>query len=432
MPRGAMSPAPNTQCPTPITHFPGSAVMSVEYRSARADEMREFTYGSVLGFGNTTSDAEVDRLMASDFIQPEQTLCAVEDGVLASQMATLPAVMRWNGREIGCGAVTAVTTLPTHRRRGHLRAIMTRAFATMRDEGQPVAMLWASMAAIYQRFGYGIVYTLLNCDFDPRTPRFIDEIATPGRVRLVKGDAVVPVIAEPYARFAAARTGMFNRDEMWWHKQILRPWRPETPPFLVAVYEEGAAVQGYCVYEVAEHPSNRPGPDQQIRVRELIWLTPAAHRALLRYVMSHDLVGSVRMTHMPTDDPLFYHVEEPRLLDLRARDGTLLRIVDAPAALEGRGYDAEGRVTFVLNDDMCPWNEGMWELAVEGGQAHVKRASGEAEMRLTPRALALVACGHQPASTLARIGMIDGNQDALATTDRLFHTTYAPLCLDNF
>lgn len=407
--------------------------MAVEYRPARPEEMRQFVYSSRLGFGGSTSDAEVERVLGFDELRPEWTLCAFDDGELASQMATFPFVMRWNGRDIGCGGVTAVSTLPTHRRRGHLRELMTRSFVTMREAGQPVAMLWASMTAIYQRFGYGIAYTRWRCDFDPRQLRFVDQMDVPGRVRLVKIGESQPVIADAYAQFAAPRTLMLQRNADWWHASVLRQWRPEAPPRLVAVYEEAGRVLGYTIYSVERHGDWRPGPDQRLDSGELVWLTPAAHRGLVRYLAGYDLVDSINIWRMPVDDPLFHHAQEPRLLDLRAYDGTLVRLVDVQRALEGRGYDADGRLTLMMPDDLCPWNTGAWEMTVAGGVARLKRTEAEPDLCLAPRALAILVSGHQSATMLARSGLIPpADARALATADALFRTTHAPLCLDGF
>src|SRR3712207_9436470 len=49
-------------------------------------------------------------------------------------------------------------------RSGLLRQIMTRSFAEQRERGQAIAILWASMAAIYQRFGYGLAADGLRYD----------------------------------------------------------------------------------------------------------------------------------------------------------------------------------------------------------------------------------------------------------------------------
>lgn len=404
--------------------------MAVEYRPARPEEMREFAYGGAIGFGESTADSVIDHRVASGSRQPEWTLCAFDDGVMASKMATQPFVMRWNGRDIGCGGVTSVSTLPSHRRRGYLRELMTRAFATMREREQPVAMLWASMAAIYQRFGYGIAYPQHAADFDPRTVRFNDQIETPGRLRMVRGQEVLPALRDTYTRFAAPRTLALQRNDAFWTNYRLRHWNEDDPPSLYAIYEEAGETLGYVIYDIGRE--RRSGPDQQVRVGELVWLTPGAHRALMQYLLAHDLAYSVTI-RLPVDDPLFHHVQEPRALNLSVSDGTLVRVVDLVPALEGRGYDTDGAITFSLADELCPWNAGTWTLTVEGGAGRVQRATAEPQLQLTQRALAMLAAGYTGATLLARAGIIPpADARALRCADDLFRIAYAPFCLDNF
>lgn len=170
--------------------------MGVEYRPVHPEEMRRLVYNDHVAFGHSTAEVEVGRALQrlATFLRPEQTLVAVEDGAIVSQMGVLPLTIRWNGRDLAGAGVTAVSTLPTHRRRGHLRALMDRAFVAMRERGQPVAMLWASMAAIYQRFGYGVAFTQYIAEFDPRLLRFVNDVPVCDRVRLVPLGETVPVI----------------------------------------------------------------------------------------------------------------------------------------------------------------------------------------------------------------------------------------------
>lgn len=407
--------------------------MTIEYRPATAAEFPRFVYTDAIGFGGSTAEATLTQRIERTLDKPEQTLCAFEDGEPVAQMATIPFTMRWNGRDIGCGGVTSVSTLPSHRRQGHVRELMTRSFATMRDAQQPVAMLWASMAAIYQRFGYGIAFTRWHDAFNPRELRFVDEIPTPGRVRLVKSGEARPVIEGCYTRFAAPRTLLLHRSPKVWERAILQPWSPEMTPFLVAVYEEGGETLGYTIYQVDRRPQGTPGPFLDLTARELVWQTPAAHRALVRFLASYDLAATVRILQLPVDDPLFYHVQEPRALAVNALDGTLVRIVDVAPALEGRGYDRDGCFRFRLSDDLCPWNTGGWELAVEGGEARIRPSPTEPAICLLPRALAMLASGYTSATMLARLGLIaGGDAAALAAADALFATTHAGVCLDMF
>ena len=406
--------------------------MAIEYRTLRDEERADALYMSTIAFGDSTADERLQRALERSFVKPDWTLAAIDDGRVVSRVVTLPWEIGWNRGTVGCGAVTGVGTLPSHRRQGHLYQLMTRAFQTMRESNQPVALLWASMAAIYQRFGYGIGHTAYRTDFDPRHLRFVDEIPTPGRVRMVKYEESNPVLKPVYDAFGAPRTLMCRRADWWW--DVLQRWPPPgEPPPLVAVYEENGEMLGHAVYEVEQRRRETPGPNQRLNVWELCWLTPSAHRALVQYLAGYDLVDSVRLMRLPVDDPLFHHVHEPRLLNMTVSDGTLLRMVDVPAALMARGYDADGRLTFSLEDGLCPWNTGTWELTVEEGCARVKPGNGTPDLELTPRTLAIIACGHQPASVLARGGLISAtNTTALAAADAIFATAHAPYTIDGF
>jgi predicted acetyltransferase len=126
-------------------------------------------------------------------------------------------------------------------------------------------------------------------------------------------------------------------------------------------------------------------------------------------------------------------VQEPRLLDAQAQDGTLLRIVDVAAALEARGYDADGRLRFGLVDDICPWNTATWALTVDGGCGRMQRTDAEPEVTLTPRTLAILASGQRPAAELARAGLIPPAEPrVLAAAGDLFATAYAPYTIEGF
>ena len=405
--------------------------MAVEIRPARDEEMREFGYVGGVTFGESTAESQLDRWVNSGSRKPEWTLCAFEDGVMAARMATLPFTIHWNGSTIGCGGVSSVGTMPNYRRRGFLREMMTRAFADMRAADQPVAMLWASMAAIYQRFGYGITGLVYTAEFDPRRLRFVDEIPTSGRVRIVRGEQILPALSAAYDRFAPSRTLMLERDAAHWRERSLRQWDENAAPNLHAVYEEDGQPLGYISYAVDRE--QRPGPDAKPRVHEFIAATPAAHRALIQYLLAYDLAFALRFTNLPVDDALFQHVQEPRELNLTLRDSVLVRLVDVQRALEIRGYDEDGSVTFALADEMCPWNAGTWTLTVEGGRGRLKQASCAPDLMLGQRGLALLACGTLGATQLATMGIIPpADRRALRAADALFRIAAAPYCADFF
>ena len=90
------------------------------------------------------------------------------------------------GGEVGAAGVTLIGVLPTHRRRGILRLMMTRLFEQARERGEPVAILWASEAAIYQRFGYGMGTLQTEIEAQKDKIVFSRPVESKGRVRIVE------------------------------------------------------------------------------------------------------------------------------------------------------------------------------------------------------------------------------------------------------
>ncbi len=408
--------------------------MSVEYREPHPEEMAEVIRTGLLGFGNSTAPREIEqRLGYEDWYRPEQHLAAFDGAEVAAKLAVRPFTIAWGGREIGCGGLTGVATSPAYRRRGHLRELLRRAFLRQREQAQPIAMLWASMAAIYQRFGYGLGYVCHTPSFDARRLTFVDGVATRGRVRLVPREQVMSRIAPVYERFAAPRTLMLKRSEHWWLSGLLRQWNPGDAPELIAAYEETGALLGYALYKVERDERPDSSTNLAIEVRDLVWHSPAAHRALIGYLAGYDRAGRVTFNALPADDPLFYTVQEPGDLGTRAIDGSWVRLVDMQPALEGRGYAGEGRFSFAFEDALCPWNSGAWELTAEGGSGRLRRSPHAPDLTLSPRALAMLVCGSASASLLARLGLLHAAEPrALAMADVLFHGELAPYCMDHF
>ena len=60
------------------------------------------------------------------------------------------------GGEVGAAGITVIGVTPSHRRRGILRQMMRWLLDQARERDEPVAVLWATESAIYQRFGFGI------------------------------------------------------------------------------------------------------------------------------------------------------------------------------------------------------------------------------------------------------------------------------------
>lgn len=404
--------------------------MVIEIRPCSGpEELAE--YGRIVSYVFASTDGMDDELATT---QPDWTTCAFVDGKMVGTLGTFPFTVRLNGAPVAMGGVTAVGTLPSHRRQGLLRKIMTEALSTMRDRRQSYAILWASMAAIYQRFGYGLASTEVWYDFDPRDVAFQRPPEIPGTIELLTKEDAFPIVKQLYVQYATPRNLHIHRSVPLWQASTLRPPK-KGQPLYVAVYRNAAGEpRGHLVYSTSEEPRTGPGPGQRMALRDLIALDLEAHAALWEYIRRHDLVGRVEMRGAPEDDPIPALLLEPRMLNRKTTDGIWMRVVDVEQALPQRPYGSRGELTFaVAGDDLCPWNNGAYLLETDGRTSAVRRTTRSPQLTLSPNTLATLLSGHRSATYNYRAGLLDApDEGALATADALFRTEYAPHCPNGF
>ena len=99
------------------------------------------------------------------------------DAGIVGGAGVFPFTMSVPGARVATAGVTVVGVLPTHRRRGILRAMMRKQLADVHERGEPLAALWASEGSIYGRFGYGLASLSGSVDVRREHGRFAAEPA---------------------------------------------------------------------------------------------------------------------------------------------------------------------------------------------------------------------------------------------------------------
>ena len=240
-----------------------------------------------------------------------------------------------------------------------------------------------------------------------------------GRIRFVDGEEAKSPVLEVYLGVTSQRPGMVR----------YRPGSYET--FLA---DDGGAPAGGAVFRVVYEEEGRPlgyakyatGGDM-LEVRELMGLTPAAWAALWGYCLGMDLTTGTTASRRPVDDPLLWMLADPARLQRSVMDRMWLRIVDVGPALERRRYGVEGRLVLRVRDELCPWNDGVYEL--EGGESYAscRRASAAPDLVLSASDLGAAYLGAAGFTTLARAGRVaEHTPGALSVADAMFRTGLAP------
>lgn len=304
-------------------------------------------------------------------------------GELLGAATELPHEHWWGGRRVMAADVSDVAVQPEARGRGVATALLRALLEGAHERGAAVSALYPTVSGLYRRAGWEVTSTLTTVEVP--THALARAAAEPGLTVRSGGPADLPAVAALYEREARTRSGMLVRESPVTRPEAL----PEGVDGLTLV-EDGDRL-------VAAASWNRGrgyGRDAVFTVRDALADTAPAARTLLGVLGGWAPVARNLHLRLLRADPVAsaLPVELARVCD---RKVVMHRVVDLPAAVEQRGWPVAVRGTAVVEvrDPLAPWNDGTWEVEVEGGSGRARRTDAEADVRLTPGGLAALYAG---------------------------------------
>ena len=402
--------------------------MAIEIQALSAERSAELLLPIFTGFGMVLTPERIERTR----ILPELDvrLGAFEDGAVVGACGSFAFAMTVpGGASVDTAGLTVVGVLPTHRRRGILRGLMRRYLDDARRRGQILSGLFASEAGIYGRYGYGIAALGAEVEIDRRRAHFAlpapSSSGASARLRLLDEDQAAAAFPLVWESVRPTTPGMLTRSETWWRTRRLsdpESLRAGRGPLQRMLLELDGRPAGYALYRFTA-PVVAWSSAAVIEVAEAVADSPAATRALWRYLLDLDIVTAVRARLLPVDHPLLHLVTEPRCLDLRLGDSLWLRLVDVAAALSRRTYGPGGALVLAVEDEFCPWNTGRYRLA----DGRAERTEAAPDLTLAADTLGAAYLGAFGFSQLAGAGrVVEHRSGALREADLLFRAERAP------
>ncbi len=397
-----------------------------------------------IGFHEGTFDPEdVPRYLAAyqadqrvlwgvhDRGQPAEALDA--DHPVATY-GTMVHALNVGATQIDAHQITAVTVRTSHRRNGILRSMMTRDLREANDRGLPVAILTASEATIYGRFGFGCATFTQSIEVDVRE-RF--EVTAPrtGMTTLVSREHAVRLAEQIFAGFQAETFGSVDRQYAYprrasgeWGRE--RPVEDRTVRMAVHYDAEGTPT-GYVSYRFAGWETT----PYTMKIVDLVAATPSAYLELWRYLGSLDLVQVVTWDGARRDDPLPWALRDRRCYQVKGTDDVLwVRMLNVQEALRRRSYRGSGKVVLQVSDGLDIAG-GSYVLTVVDGAAEVEHveAATAPDVTLTVNALGSLYLGGVTGSALEAAGALGAHTgDAVQLLDTLFGRAQEPYCITHF
>lgn len=398
----------------------------MEYRTIDPGELTSFVHAIANAFGDPVPD-EDDLAFDLGTLEPGRCFVAVDGGriVGCTGVYSLRTIVP-GGAVVPTAGVTTVGVLPTHRRRGVMTELMTRALAQATDRDEPLTTLFAAEAAIYGRLGYAPATWGWVFDVDASRSAF-HTYEPHGRSRLLPHTEAVAPFTDVYRRAMASRPGamVVGEDDMRWYTFEREPEKPKH--FYVVHEDDDGTPDAIAIYRT-KHRWPGSMPHVELKARHIFATTPQAWADIWRYLLDVDLVSHVTtLNDRAPDDPIRWLLREPRAMRARVVDGLHARPVDVTAMLTVRTYAHDGRTVIAVHDRFLPANDGTYEVSVQEGQAVVVRTSAAPEIECDVRAVGATYLGGSTWHELAASGSVVEHRDgALSRADALFASSSPP------
>jgi predicted acetyltransferase len=406
--------------------------MKFQLRPVRDDEVEVFgvTVGMAMGL-DTYEDFPV---IMRNLLPLERTIGAFDNDRLVGTLATFPFQLSVPGGVVPMAGTSVIGVLPTHRRRGLLRAMMQNHLQDSQQRGDVVSGLWASETTIYGRFDYATAAHLVDARVDRHFADLDDVVSSAGSVRLVSRDEALQLFPEIYRLASIQVPGMPSRSPGWWQHKRLNDakWRREgASSFRYAVIQVGEKYTGYALYR--QTGVWRDGGYQgRLIVVELVAIDTPSRLELWRFLHGVDLVTTIELWNQPVDDPVAWRLRDQRRLARTVRDSLWIRILDIPRALAARRYPIPGRLVLEVTGGMLQEDHGRFELEATGSGAECRPTTAAPDITLPLSLLSSIYLGGNRLTTLARAGGVCGSADAINRADALFASATAPWCPEVF
>lgn len=395
-------------------------------RAGTAEDIPALVKAVSAGFGAHPS---VEHLAGStDFLEPDRTVVAEDAGLVVAGAGAVTLELTLPGpATVPAAGLTYVSVMPTHRRQGILTGLMARIAADARRRGEPVAVLLASEATIYRRFGYGVATYATQVEIDRVHARMRRPVDLAGRVRMVDVGEMKDVLPPLFDRYRRRRPGEVSRTPGWWGRQLrdIEAFRGGGSARFAVVWDDC----GYATYRI--HQGWAGGiPGHSLSVEDVVATTPDAYAGLWQYVFGVDLVGTIRTT-LGLDDPLRAMLADPRRLRVTAVNDMLwVRLLDVEAALSARTYRTGDRLVLDVLDANDATVAGRYLLAPADG---CRRTDAAPDLVLGAADLASAYLGGTSFATLSAAGLVaEVTPGAVARADALFAVAPAPASSTRF
>ncbi|MFY9806539.1 MAG: GNAT family N-acetyltransferase [Pseudonocardiaceae bacterium] len=403
--------------------------MEIDVRTITDGEVSAWCSGLNTGFLNPAGDMDAEARRPGLIL--DRTWGGFDGSTVVATLRSFRCQLTVpGGGALEASAVTAVTTTPTHRRRGLATRLMAAELVASVQRGEHLSILIPAEWRIYGRFGYGASTEHQSWTVNALAAQVRHH--PQGTVEYVDQHTARALAPEVYEQHRLKRPGAISRSERFWDLDfgILRhpSWLEPKPSFSVVARDPAGSATGVALYEYEGKWEFRQ-PRGQVTVRLFVTCDPAAESLIWHHLLNLDLTASVRVEDRAADELLPLLLVDARHAQPSCRaDFLWIRPLDVAAMLSARSYLVSGQLVLEVVDAA---GLAGGRFALDGGPdgASCARTTASPDLTLTTAVLGSAYLGGYGVRMLAAAGLVDEHStSAVATADAMFRSPVMPWC----
>ena len=342
----------------------------MEIRKITQEERKKYHKISQYAFGNwQDKEIEDDKIK---WMNPYECFVIIENGEMISGLINHNLKQNVRGTVKQLSGIGNVATYPEYRNKGYIKALFTSAFEDMRLKKQSVSMLQPFKESFYNKFGYISTNREMRLKFHVSgIQHYLGEIPEDWIVERKTGIAAL----EEFLRF-------FSKETLRWHGMVIyddihqgfKEHLAQDTIFILVKHNN--VIKAACSYKKQ---------DMQITIHDIIWRDLESRKLIFNYFARHrDHVGDFEM-FIPMGTNFFSWFSDMRSqYEVKMCEGPwMVRIVDIVEAFNDLKISGKGSIKFSIQDEMCDWNTGRYELTIKDGYSRMSKCGNSEPVNVT-------------------------------------------------
>ncbi len=363
-------------------------------------------YGRIVSWAFASPQVETTTWLETGGVDNVRVLRA--DGRVVAGLLLIPMGQFFGGRAVPMMGIAGVGVAAELRGRGLAFRLLCETLAELHDSEYGLSTLYPATNTLYRKAGWELAGSHYRITLDAQSVGVSDHA---GELREAT-EADFETIATLYRDGARQQPGYLDRGAYVWS----RVKQPRGQPARATLLCFDGQAEGYVFLTQTPLPSGM----QDLRVTDHAVTSPRAARRLLSFLADHRSVGHELHLTGGASGPLLWQLPE-KSAKVTLYEHWMTRICNVQAALSGRGYPAGAKLTlnFEVTDAVVAKNSGRFRLDIDDGSAHVS-PGGSGRLAITAGGLASLYTGFMSPHSLARTGMLSGDERSLAQAATAF------------